>query len=124
MDAEAFRAARRKLGLTEVGFGDMFGVSRRSVQNWAKKGPPQSLVEKLLLVVRIGLRIVYEKVRLVKGVSDVLPVLVVNVVSVPLYEIPSLIFKLLQTSLRVREIFSKHATLALTFLANDANQGE
>jgi transcriptional regulator with XRE-family HTH domain len=49
MDAEAFRAARRKLGLTEVGFGEMFGVSRRSVQNWSKKGPPAYIAELLKL---------------------------------------------------------------------------
>lgn len=56
MDAEAFRAARRRLGLTEVGFGDMFGVSRRSVQNWSKKGPPTYIAEllKLALLTRIG----------------------------------------------------------------------
>lgn len=56
MDAEAFRAARRKLGLTEVGFGDMFGVSRRSVQNWSKKGPPVYIAEllQLALLTRIA----------------------------------------------------------------------
>lgn len=56
MDAEAFRAARRKLGLTEVAFGDMFGVSRRSVQNWSKKGPPAYIAEllKLALLTRIS----------------------------------------------------------------------
>ena len=56
MDAEAFRAARRNLGLTEVGFGDMFGVSRRSVQNWSKKGPPPYIAEllQLALLTRIA----------------------------------------------------------------------
>lgn len=56
MDAEALREARRKLGLTEVAFGDMFGVSRRSVQNWSKKGPPPYIAEllKLALLTRIA----------------------------------------------------------------------
>lgn len=47
MDAEAFQAARRELGLTEIGFGNAFGVSRRTVQNWSKKGPPAYIAELL-----------------------------------------------------------------------------
>lgn len=56
MDAEAFRAARRELGLTEIGFGNAFGVSRRTVQNWSKKGPPAYIAEllQLALLTRIA----------------------------------------------------------------------
>lgn len=55
MDAEAFRVARRDLGLTEIGFGNAFGVSRRTVQNWSKKGPPPYIAEllQLALLMRI-----------------------------------------------------------------------
>eukprot|EP01012_Entosiphon_sulcatum_P055357 TRINITY_DN77183_c0_g1_i1.p2 TRINITY_DN77183_c0_g1~~TRINITY_DN77183_c0_g1_i1.p2 ORF type:complete len:115 (+),score=11.41 TRINITY_DN77183_c0_g1_i1:181-525(+) len=56
MDAEAFRAARRELGLTEIGFGNAFSISRRTVQNWSKKGPPPYIAEllQLALVTRIA----------------------------------------------------------------------
>ncbi len=56
MDAEAFRAARRELGLTEIGFGKAFGASRRTVQNWSKKGPPAYIAEllQLALLTRIA----------------------------------------------------------------------
>jgi transcriptional regulator with XRE-family HTH domain len=47
MDSAAFRAARAKLGLTEVEFARTFGVSRRTVQNWAAKGPPDYIAELL-----------------------------------------------------------------------------
>lgn len=56
MDAEAFRIARRDLGLTQVAFGEAFGVSRRTVQNWTRKGPPTYIAEllQLALVNRIA----------------------------------------------------------------------
>lgn len=58
MDAEKFRNTRRALGLTEVGFGSAFGVSRRTVQNWAKKGPPPYIAHllELALVLQIPVR--------------------------------------------------------------------
>lgn len=49
MDADAFKAARRKLGQTEVQFAQSFGVSRRTVQNWSAKGPPAYVGELLQL---------------------------------------------------------------------------
>lgn len=56
MDAKTFRTVRQELGLTEIGFGDMFGVSRRTVQNWSKKGPPAYIAEllQLALLTRIA----------------------------------------------------------------------
>lgn len=52
MDAETFKAVRRELGLTEIGFGRAFGVSRRTVQNWGKQGPPRYIAELLQLALR------------------------------------------------------------------------
>lgn len=49
MDAETFKTVRRELGLTEIGFGHAFGVSRRTVQNWGKRGPPRYIGELLQL---------------------------------------------------------------------------
>lgn len=41
MDAATFRAARKALGLTQLGFCEAFGVARRTAQNWESKGPPE-----------------------------------------------------------------------------------
>ncbi|MGO4740724.1 helix-turn-helix domain-containing protein [Bosea sp. 2KB_26] len=41
MDAAEFRATRKALGLTQMGFCKAFGVARRTAQNWEKKGPPE-----------------------------------------------------------------------------------
>jgi F0F1-type ATP synthase membrane subunit c/vacuolar-type H+-ATPase subunit K len=51
MTADEYRAALKALGLTQVGAGKMMGVSARTAQEYAAKGPsgPAAFAVRLLL---------------------------------------------------------------------------
>lgn len=53
MTGDDYRAALKALGLTQVGAGKMMGVSARTAQEYAAKGPsgPAALAVRLLLAV-------------------------------------------------------------------------
>jgi hypothetical protein len=53
MTPDEYRAALKALGLTQVGAGKMMGVSARTAQEYAAKGPsgPAAFVVRLLLAV-------------------------------------------------------------------------
>jgi len=53
MTADDYRAALKALGLTQIGAGEMLGVSRRTAQSYASEGPsgPAAFVMRLLLAV-------------------------------------------------------------------------
>lgn len=51
MTADEYRAAIARLGLTQIGAGEVLGVSARTAQTYAAEGPsgPAALAIKLLL---------------------------------------------------------------------------
>lgn len=53
MTPDDYRAALKALGLTQVGAGKLMGVSARTAQEYAAKGPsgPAAFVVRLLLAV-------------------------------------------------------------------------
>lgn len=53
MTPDEYRAALKALGLTQVGAGKMMGVSARTAQEYAAKGPsgPAAFVMRLLLAI-------------------------------------------------------------------------
>ena len=53
MTPDEYRAALKALGLTQVGAGRLMGVSARTAQEYAAKGPsgPAAFVVRLLLAV-------------------------------------------------------------------------
>lgn len=58
MTPDEYRAALKALGLTQVGAGRLMGVSARTAQEYAAKGPsgPAAFVVRLLLAVPEGAR--------------------------------------------------------------------
>jgi hypothetical protein len=56
MTPKQYQAAINKLGLSQLGAGRWLGVSPRTAQNYAAKGPPQAVAMLLRLVVRLGIK--------------------------------------------------------------------
>lgn len=56
MTAKQYLAAIEKLGLSQLAAGRMLGVSPRTAQNYAAKGPPEPVARLLRLMLRLGLR--------------------------------------------------------------------
>lgn len=55
MTAKQYLAAIEKLGLSQLGAGRFLGVSPRTAQNYAAKGPPEPVAKLLRLMVRLKL---------------------------------------------------------------------
>ena len=55
MTAAQYRKILERLGLTQQHAGRLFGVSRRTAQNWAAVGPPEPVARLLTLVIRHGI---------------------------------------------------------------------
>lgn len=55
MTAKQYRSAIEKLGLSQLAAGRWLGVSSRTAQNYAAKGPPEPVAKLLRLVVRLKL---------------------------------------------------------------------
>lgn len=52
MTPKQYRAAIEALGLTQEGAGEWLGQSRRTGQNYARKGPPEPVAMLLRLIER------------------------------------------------------------------------
>lgn len=50
MTPKQYRSAIERLGLSQVRAGELFGAAGRSGQNWAAKGPPESVAILLRLM--------------------------------------------------------------------------
>lgn len=55
MTAKQYRGILDRLGLNQQEAGRLFGVSRRTAQNWAAYGPPEPVGRLLALVIRHGI---------------------------------------------------------------------
>ena len=55
MTAKQYRAIIEGLGMTQEGAGEWLGVSARTGQNYAAKGPPEPVAKLLRLMVRLKL---------------------------------------------------------------------
>lgn len=56
MTPKQYREAIAKLGLTQEGAGEWLGVSPRTGQNYAAKGPPEPIAKLLRLMLRLNLK--------------------------------------------------------------------
>jgi DNA-binding XRE family transcriptional regulator len=56
MTAKQYRAIIEELGLSQERAGLWLGVSRRTGQNYAAKGPPEPVAKLLRLMLRLGLK--------------------------------------------------------------------
>lgn len=56
MTPKQYKAAIEKLGLSQERAGLWLGVSKRTGQNYAAKGPPEPVAKLLHLVIRLGLK--------------------------------------------------------------------
>jgi hypothetical protein len=56
MTPKQYRAAIDRLGLTQEGAGEWLGVSARTGQNYAAKGPPEPVAKLLRLMIRLDLK--------------------------------------------------------------------
>lgn len=56
MDGTAFKKALEELGYTQSGFSREFGIGLRTVQNWARIGPPAFVEPFLLSYTRTAIR--------------------------------------------------------------------
>lgn len=57
MTAKQYLAAIEKLGVTQIGAGTALGVSPRTAQNYAAKGPPEPVARLLRLLLRLKIPI-------------------------------------------------------------------
>lgn len=55
MTGEQYKKAIERLGLTQVEAGKWLGVSGRTGQNYASKGPPEAVAMLLRLMLKQGL---------------------------------------------------------------------
>lgn len=55
MTAKQYLAAIEKLGLNQQAAGRWLGVSPRTAQNYAAKGPPEPVAKLIRLVIRLKL---------------------------------------------------------------------
>ena len=55
MTPKQYRKIIEDLGLSQEAAGVWFGVSKRTGQNWATKGPPEPVAKLLRLMVRLKL---------------------------------------------------------------------
>jgi len=56
MSPTQYKAAIKALGLSQEGAGDWLGVSARTGQNYAAKGPPEPVAKLLRLCVKLKLK--------------------------------------------------------------------
>jgi hypothetical protein len=56
MTPKQYRTAIEQLGLSQEKAGLWLGVSRRTGQNYAAKGPPEAVAKLLRLVIKLELR--------------------------------------------------------------------
>ena len=56
MTSKQYKAAIEALGLSQERAGLWLGVSKRTGQNYAAKGPPEPVAKLLRLVLRLGLK--------------------------------------------------------------------
>jgi hypothetical protein len=56
MTPEKYRSVIEQLGMTQEGAGEWLGVSARTGQNYAAKGPPEPVAKLLRLMIRLGLK--------------------------------------------------------------------
>ena len=50
MKVSEYKYALRRLGLTQQMAGQVFGMSKRTGQRWARYGPPESVAAVLIMV--------------------------------------------------------------------------
>jgi hypothetical protein len=56
MTPKQYKAAIEALGLTQEGAGEWMGMSRKTGQNYAAKGPPEPVAMLLRLMIRLKLK--------------------------------------------------------------------
>jgi hypothetical protein len=56
MTPKQYRSAIEQLGLSQERAGLWLGVSKRTGQNYAAKGPPEPVAKLLRLMLRLGLK--------------------------------------------------------------------
>ena len=56
MTPEQYKDAIQALGLSQERAGEWLGVSGRTGQNYAAKGPPEAVAKLLRLMLRLGLK--------------------------------------------------------------------
>lgn len=56
MTSKQYLAAIQKLGLSQLAAGRFLGVSPRTAQNYAAKGPPEPVAKLLRLMIRLKLK--------------------------------------------------------------------
>jgi hypothetical protein len=56
MTGEQYKRAIDKLGMTQQQAGEWLGVTGRTGQNYAAKGPPEPVAKLLRLMLKLGLK--------------------------------------------------------------------